>query len=938
VLEWPDIFCERRVVDILNRPLPQKYPLEMPARPPKRIYRAGALESWFQRLTAPWETDFTPAVLERGRTWYRQGCVREMELTEADAIIHGRVGERESYVVLEWPEGRLHVRASAGGEDEGRSLAVAGLYEIEELVAEEASALPQDKRKAGLGAPANGNGNGNGHKPAAEVKAPTAPPTPAPKDPNMRQLLLALSVNDAGLSLEAFWVKNKEPRQPAFGKLAEGLELTAPEREKVIRLASLARRASFHFQSARGCYMMEEWDKAPGFLRTELKNWHTYFTVEVDPSVNALTRGLRETELTGRAVAKGRARLAFHWDLRVGDEWLTPEEARRLLRRGPGTSFLAGRGLVRLPADQAELLADWHRVLDKRLSGGLPNYMLLSVFARDAGHVQVSPELKAWKDALFKPDWSIDGLPTFLRPYQGQGVKWLRHLCESGCHGLLADEMGLGKTLQVLSLLEIRPSGDRPNLIVCPASVVPVWRHEVARFFPHWKVEVLKAGHDFAENRGPALWLASYTQLRRHKAILEKVEFGYAVLDEAQFIKNPEAKATQACLRLRARHRIALTGTPLENRPLDLWTLYRYLMPGLLGPRKAFETESLRNAAAQRDQLRKQIAPFLLRRTKREVAKELPNKIEMELACPLTDVQRDEYARLAREGVGALGQDLAAAARERPLTLLTLLTRLRQACCDPALLPWINTPVENSGKLSVLAERLDEVIAGGHKVVVFSQFVSLLRRARTLIEARFPGLPIWELTGQTLDREKPVEGFQTATGAGIMLVSLRAGGTGITLHAADYVFLLDPWWNPAVEDQAIDRVHRLGQDRTVFVYRMIAVGTIEERIQRLKVEKRALFDRVVGDLADLADIQSFFRSLSELVDLKGEVKQAAADVVENHEPEPASAGPIEPHMDLEEPLPFSDPIGDAIAEGAPVPAEDSPPSTSSDHANPPLPQ
>jgi SNF2 family DNA or RNA helicase len=231
--------------------------------------------------------------------------------------------------------------------------------------------------------------------------------------------------------------------------------------------------------------------------------------------------------------------------------------------------------------------------------------------------------------------------------------------------------------------------------------------------------------------------------------------------------------------------------------------------------------------------------------------------------------------------------------------------------------------VENSGKLNVLAERLDEVIAGGHKVVIFSQFVSLLRRARSLIEARFPGLALWELTGQTLDREKPVESFQTASGAGIMLVSLRAGGTGITLHAADYVFLLDPWWNPAVEDQAIDRVHRLGQDRTVFVYRMIAVGTIEERIQRLKAEKRALFDRVVGDLADLTDIQSFFRSLSDLVDLQGEVKQVTADVIENQEPA-ASAENGDVRLDLEEPLPFADPIGDAIAEGAPAPVEDSP--------------
>jgi superfamily II DNA or RNA helicase len=850
----------------------------MPARPPKRIYRAAALEFWFQRLTTPWEDDFTPAAIERGRAWYRDGCVRELELSETDAIIHARAGEQESYVVLEWPEGRLHVRASAAGEEEGHALAVAGLYEIEELVAEEASPLPPDRRRVT---------NGNGHAPAHTVPtlstANASSPIPATARP-ARALLLTLGVNDTGLACEAFWALNGSgDRQPALGKPAEGAELAGPEREKLIRLASLARRAGFHFDSAHGCYVMSEWDRAPGFLQQELKNWQTHFTVEVDSAVRALTRGLRETELTGRAVAKGRGRLAFHWDLRVGDEWLTPEEARRLLRRGSGTSFLPGRGLVRLPEDQAELLTDWQRVLDRRLSGGLPNYMLLSLFARETRRVQVSPELEAWRDALFKPDWSVDGLPPFLRPYQAQGVKWLRHLCECGCHGLLADEMGLGKTLQVLSLFSIRPSGERPNLIVCPASVVPVWKQEVTRFFPEYKVEVLKAGHDFAHHHGPALWLASYTQLRRHKAILEKVEFGYAVLDEAQFIKNPEAKATQACLTLRARHRIALTGTPLENRPLDLWTLYRFLMPGLLGPRRAFETEWQNDPVGQRDRLRKQITPFLLRRTKREVARELPNKVEMELACPLSDIQRTEYARLAREGVGALGQDLAVAARERPLTLLTLLTRLRQACCDPALLPWMSCDVEHSGKLTMLAERLEEVLAGGHKVVIFSQFVSLLRRTRTLLEARFPGVQLWELTGQTLDRQKPVESFQTTAGAGVMLVSLRAGGTGITLHAADYVFLLDPWWNPAVEEQAIDRVHRLGQDRTVFVYRMITAGTIEERIQRLKAEKRTLFDRVVGDLADLTDFQSFFHSLGELVDLHGEAKHAA-EVADHAEP------------------------------------------------------
>ncbi|HXA80607.1 MAG TPA: DEAD/DEAH box helicase, partial [Opitutaceae bacterium] len=303
------------------------------------------------------------------------------------------------------------------------------------------------------------------------------------------------------------------------------------------------------------------------------------------------------------------------------------------------------------------------------------------------------------------------------------------------------------------------------------------------------------------------------------------------------------------------------------NRQLDLWSIFRYLLPGLLGSRTSFEAALNTDRAGTLERLRAQLAPFILRRTKNEVAQELPPKVEMDLLCPMTDVQRTEYARICGEGVQRLGDDVSAAMREKSFGFLALLTRLRQVCCDPDLLPWLKAPLSDSGKLNLLIEKLAEIVGSGHKVVIFSQFVMLLDRVREALAAQFPDLPRYELTGMTLDRQKPVQAFQGAAGAAVMLVSLKAAGTGITLHAADYVFLLDPWWNPAVEAQAVDRVHRIGQTNTVFVYRMVTAGTIEERIQALKAAKKDLFDKLEGGLGGDFDLSQHFSSLQSLIQL-----------------------------------------------------------------------
>jgi SNF2 family DNA or RNA helicase len=630
---------------------------------------------------------------------------------------------------------------------------------------------------------------------------------------------------------------------------------------------------------------MESLVEIPNFLKTVLPAWKRMFAIELDDKSANLLKGTRMVEIeaiaeraptTGDGAARGGlegAALNLRWIFRAGERMLTDSEVSALLKRGGQPVILPNLGIVALPQDKWDSFSAWQKNVEETHgataaeTGALSPYLIFSLFNDARLKLTLSPEIEEWRQRVLAAAPNPPALPELLRPYQRRGVEWMHHLCDVACHGLLADEMGLGKTLQVLSLLAARPIADKPSLIVCPASVVPVWREEIAKFFPHLAVDVLKTGHDFTQRKDPVVWLASYTQLRKHRPLLPGVEFGYAVLDEGQFIKNPDAKITQTCFAVRAAHRIVLTGTPLENRQLDLWSIFRFLLPGLLGSRTSFEAALTADREGTLSRLRAQLAPFILRRTKKEVAQELPPKVEMDLISPLTDVQRAEYARICAEGLERLGDDVGTAMREKSFGFLALLTRLRQTCCDPDMLPWLKAPLSDSGKINLLVEKLTEIIGSGHKVVIFSQFVMLLDRVREALAKNFPDLQRFELTGMTLDRLKPVQSFQNAPGAAAMLVSLKAAGTGITLHAADYVFLLDPWWNPAVEAQAVDRVHRIGQTNTVFVYRMVTAGTIEERIQALKASKKDLFDKLIGGLGGDFDLSQHFTSLKSLVTL-----------------------------------------------------------------------
>lgn len=445
-----------------------------------------------------------------------------------------------------------------------------------------------------------------------------------------------------------------------------------------------------------------------------------------------------------------------------------------------------------------------------------------------------------------------------LRPYQKEGLGWLRFLEQGGLGGCLADDMGLGKTVQVLAHFAGQERG-LPSLVVAPRSLVFNWREEAARFAP--SLRILDHTGPARPREAPALAdhdlvLTTYGVLRRDIGWLKDVPFRYAVLDEAQAIKNADSDSAKAARLLRSRHRLALSGTPVENRLDDLWSLFEFLNPGLLG-----RSSALLAAGAGRtdvdDEGRRLLArvlrPFLLRRTKKQVAPDLPERVEQTVHCELDEAQRAAYDEVLRHYRQALlGRTRREGVKSALFLVLEALLRLRQAACHVGLLDPARAQ-SPSAKLDALLPLLEEVVAEGSKALVFSQFTSFLALLRPLLEER--GLAYEYLDGQTQDRAARVRRFQEDPACRVFLVSLKAGGLGLNLTAADYVFLLDPWWNPAAEAQAIDRAHRIGQSRTVFAYRLVARNTIEEKVLALQESKRALAEAVVrADESILGDL------------------------------------------------------------------------------------
>lgn len=451
-----------------------------------------------------------------------------------------------------------------------------------------------------------------------------------------------------------------------------------------------------------------------------------------------------------------------------------------------------------------------------------------------------------------------------LREYQQEGLGWLRFLEKFQFGGCLADDMGLGKTVQVLALLASRgrrqpkETDPRPSLVVAPNSVVYNWRQEAERFAPKLKVadytglDRKKRVAEFGEHD---LILTTYGTLRKDFERLSETPWDYAILDEAQAIKNAMSQTAKAARLLDARHRLALSGTPVENHLGELWSLFEFINPGLLGSREAFKRLTRNGGEVEPQQLeplRKGLAPFLLRRTKTQVLPQLPEKTEQRLYCELTAAQQKQYNQLRDHYRLALTQKIAESGlAQSKIHVLEALLRLRQAACHPGLVD----PKQKdnpSAKLELLLQQLKEVVEEGHKALVFSQFTTLLDIVRKRLEKE--GIVYEYLDGKTRDRQARVERFQGDPNCPVFLISLKAGGSGLNLTAADFVYLLDPWWNPAVEAQAIDRTHRIGQTRPVFAYRLIARNTVEEKILELQAQKSSLAEAIIS--ADSSLIQS----------------------------------------------------------------------------------
>jgi len=661
------------------------------------------------------------------------------------------------------------------------------------------------------------------------------------------------------------------------------------------------------------------------FLANTLPRWRRAWTVSFGPRLEATMAEIdvAQPEFSLRS-GSGEDWLSLDLKLSVQGKTvpLDAAEIQRWLQTGQSHARTAAQRVLLVPteawSEMKEVLADCEVDQEPgkiRVARTFAPYLAGALTAqgfRTGENVAADsppPDVKAVLDAKL---W------TQLRPYQAHGVEWLAGLAQRNFHGMLADDMGLGKTLQALAFcawVGIRRAprdgparGPASALVVCPTSLVTNWLREAARFTPHLRTLDLTGpdrAEKFARRKEYDLLVTSYAILRRDIEQYRADEFSLVILDEAQHIKNRGSQNAQSAKALRARHRLILTGTPLENSVLDLWSLYDFLLPGYLGTaadfRERYETPLMKEPQPKLlERLRHRVRPFFLRRTKEQVLTELPPKLEFPTLCELTDEQREVYRAVLAQGRREVFEHSGKAGKGRDrIAVLTTLLRLRQVCChldllptgevsqrglqraeegkegrivrgpstaprqarlaqDDGLLKVANASLEGtaaqraaatrwkepSAKMDRAFELIDEAIDGGHRVLLFSQFVRVLHLLRD--EARRRELPFCYLDGQTVERQAEVDRFQADAEIPLFFISLKAGGTGLNLTGADTVIHFDPWWNPAVEEQATSRAHRMGQARSVQAYKLIAAGTVEEKIQALQARKRELFQASMG--------------------------------------------------------------------------------------------
>jgi len=677
------------------------------------------------------------------------------------------------------------------------------------------------------------------------------------------------------------------PRIMTLGVTASGESVWLPDPEVPTRYstrdlnaerAALARlqRSGFSGPDAQGKMQLLGQNAVLNFFAREFPRLQREWSVMLDEHLESRTmKNIERVEPQFQITSSG-----VQWfDLGVvfassGGQTFSPADIQRLILTGQSHTRLRNGKMAIIDTGAVEELQEV--LLDCAPEQHPQGYRITS---QQAGFLEATLRQHtdwkvqapaAWRERAAKQSGDaklecppLGDLETVLRPYQKQGVAWLGFLRENGFGGILADEMGLGKTPQTLAFLRfIRQTqpGVGPMLIVCPTSLVFNWVAEAKKFTPELKVLALQ-GPDrhalFEQIQTHDIVVTSYALIRRDAERYRGLEFDTVALDEAQHIKNRQTQNAQAVKAVRARHRLVLTGTPLENSVLDLWSIFDFLMPGYLGTAQDFRERYELPIAKEKDakaqaRLARRLRPFMLRRLKAEVASDLPAKLEQVSFCELTPDQRSVYQQVIEasrkevlEAVGAQG-----VAKSR-MVVLTALLRLRQVCCDLRLLKLDNVnPANASGKLDMFGELLEEVIDGGHRLMVFSQFVGMLTLLKEKLAAE--GIEFCYLDGSTTNRAGVVERFQTNAAIPVFLISLKAGGVGLNLTGADTVVHFDPWWNPAVEDQATDRAHRIGQTKVVTSYKLITRDTVEEKILLLQNRKREIIQATIGGEEEFA--------------------------------------------------------------------------------------
>jgi len=662
----------------------------------------------------------------------------------------------------------------------------------------------------------------------------------------------------ASLSPETPWLP--DPRSPT----RYAMRNFAAEQAALARLT----RGGFIGPDAQGFFHLKGQNPVLNFFARDFprleKEWKVTLEERLERSAEKLERVQPHFQITPSGEQWFDLQVSYDTP---GGEVLTPAEVQRLLLSGQGHTRLKNGKFALLDTGAVEELqevlvdcAPRQHATGFRFDNAQAGFLQATLREQSDWKIQAP---SGWmQGGLNLQPPPLGDLETVLRPYQKEGAGWLHFLRIHGFGGILADEMGLGKTAQVLAYLRaVKRSG--PSLVVCPSSLVFNWEAEAAKFTPGLRVLALHGSErhsHFADIPSYDLVITSYTLLRRDAEQYRHQEFDTVVLDEAQHIKNRQTQNAQAVKAVRAHHKLVLTGTPMENSVLDLWSIFDFLMPGYLGTaddfRERYEIPIMRERdAGTQARLARRLRPFVLRRRKREVAADLPEKIEQVSFCDLNSEQRTVYQQVLeagrREVLESVNTRGLAGSR---MVVLTALLRLRQICCDLRLL---KTGGEKavSGKVELFNELLEEALDGGHRALVFSQFTSMLALLREELAAR--DIAYCYLDGSTTDRGRVVEKFQRDANVPVFLISLKAGGVGLNLTGADTVIHFDPWWNPAVEAQATDRAHRLGQKKIVTSYKLITRGTVEEKILSLQTRKRALTQGLLGGEESLAEAVSW---------------------------------------------------------------------------------